>query len=130
MKEMGINMEEKRNVNKNLLVIFRFMLKLIPIILAGLQALNTIISYFGIHIKAFAHCFVFCIIGFIYIASYLLKFCEYHRMFLHYIVIIYIINCIDYYIGIPLNDYNLFILYSIITIISLFLILYFKIKNI
>ena len=99
-------------------------------ILAGLQGLNTIISYFGIHIKAFAHCFVFCLIGFIYIASYLLKFCEYHRMFLHYIVIIYIINCIDYYIGIPLNDYNLLILYFIITVISLFLILYFKIKNI
>lgn len=127
---MDINMEEKRNVNKNLLVIFKWTLKLIPMVLAGLQAVNTIISYFGIHIKAFAHCFVFCLISFIYIASYLLKFCEYHRMFLHYIVIIYIINCVDYYIGIPLNDYNLFILYSIITIISLFLILYFKIKNI
>lgn len=98
--------------------------------LAGLQGINTIISYFGIHIKAFAHCFVFCLIGFIYIASYLLKFCEYHRMFLHYIVIIYIINCVDYYIGIPVSDYNLFIIYSIITIIALFLILYFKIKNI
>lgn len=127
---MVTNMEEKRNVNKKLLVIFRFMLKLIPIVLAILQVLNTIIAYFGIHIKAFAHCFVFCLIGFIYIASYLLKFCEYHRMFLHYIVIIYIINCIDYYIGIPFNDYNLFIMYSIITIIALFLILYFKIKNI
>lgn len=99
-------------------------------ILAGLQGLNTIISYFGIHIKAFAHCFVFCLIGFVYIASYLLKFCEYHRMFLHYIVIIYIINCIDYYIGIPINDYDLLILYSIITLISLFIILYLKIKNI
>ena len=105
MKEMDISMEEKRNVNKNLLVIFRWTLKLIPMVLAGLQAVNTIISYFGIHIKAFAHCFVFCLIGFIYIASYLLKFCEYHRMFLHYIVIIYIINCIDYYIGIPVSDF-------------------------
>src|SRR5574344_1609407 len=118
MKEMDISMEEKRNVNKQLLIVFRFMLKLIPMILARLQCLNTIISYFGIHIKAFSHCFVFCLIGFIYIASYLLKFCEYHRMFLHYIVIIYIINCIDYYIGIPIDDYDLLILYSIITIIS------------
>ena len=62
MKEMDISMEEKRNVNKNLLVIFRWTLKLIPIVLAGLQALNTIISYFGIHIKAFAHCF--CILSY------------------------------------------------------------------
>ena len=127
---MDINMEENQKLNRKLLVIFKWSLKLIPILLAGLQGLNTIISYFGIHIKAFAHCFVFCLIGFVYIASYLLKFCEYHRMFLHYIVIIYIINCIDYYIGIPINDYDLLILYSIITIISLFIILYLKIKNI
>ena len=52
---MDISMEEKRNVNKNLLVIFRWTLKLIPMILAGLQAVNTIISYFGIHIKAFTY---------------------------------------------------------------------------
>ena len=55
MKEMDISMEEKRNVNKNLLVIFRWTLKLIPMVLAGLQAVNTIISYFGIHIKAFTY---------------------------------------------------------------------------
>lgn len=130
MKEMDTNMEENQKLNRKLLIIFKWSLKLIPMLLAGLQGLNTIISYFGIHIKAFAHCFVFCLIGFVYIASYLLKFCEYHRMFLHYIVIIYIINCIDYYIGIPINDYNLLILYSIITIITLFIILYLKIKNI
>lgn len=130
MKETDTNMEENQKLNRKLLVIFKWSLKLIPMLLAGLQGLNTIISYFGIHIKAFAHCFVFCLIGFVYIASYLLKFCEYHRMFLHYIVIIYIINCIDYYIGIPINDYNLLILYSIITIIALFIILYLKIKNI
>lgn len=123
-------MEENQKLNRKLLIIFKWSLKLIPMLLAGLQGLNTIISYFGIHIKAFAHCFVFCLIGFVYIASYLLKFCEYHRMFLHYIVIIYIINCIDYYIGIPIDDYNLLILYSIITLISLFIILYLKIKNI
>lgn len=127
---MDTNMEENQKLNRKLLVIFKWSLKLIPMILAGLQGLNTIISYFGIHIKAFAHCFVFCLIGFVYVASYLLKFCEYHRMFLHYIVVIYIINCIDYYIGIPIDDYDLLILYSIITIISLFIILYLKIKNI
>lgn len=127
---MDTSVEERKRLNKRLLILFKWSLKIIPMILAGLQGLNTILSYFGIHIKAFAHCFVFGLIGFIYTASYLLKFCEYHRMFLHYIVIIYFINCIDYYIGIPLNDYNLFILYSIITIITLFIILYFKIKNI
>ena len=126
---MDISMEEKRNVNKNLLVIFKWTLKLIPMILAGLQAVNTIISYFGIHIKAFAHCFVFCLIGFIYIASYLLKFCEYHRMFLHYIVVTWIINTIDYYIGIPINDLEYLCLQMIIAGISLFIILFLYCKT-
>ena len=126
---MDINMEEKRNVNKNLLIIFRWALKLIPMILAGLQGLNTIISYFGIHIKAFAHCFVFCLIGFVYIASYLLKFCEYHRIFLHYIVVTWIINIIDLYIGIPINDLEYLCLQMIVAGISLFIILYFYLKR-
>ena len=55
MKEMDISMEEKRNVNKNLLVIFKWTLKLIPMVLAGLQAVNTIIFYFGIYIKTFTY---------------------------------------------------------------------------
>ena len=127
---MDISMEEKRNVNKNLLVIFRWTLKLIPMVLTGLQAINTIISYFNLYPKVLNYLVFILLITFVYTASYLLKFCEYHRMFLHYFVVIHIINIIDCYIGIPLNNYNLFMLYSIITIISLFLILYFKIKNI
>lgn len=123
-------MEDKRNLDKTLLVLFKTLLKIIPMILAGSYAVNTFLDFAGIHLKVIAHLFVFLLVGFIYIASYLLKFCEYHRMFLHYVVIIYLINCIDYYIGIPFNDYQLFALYSLITIISLFIILYLKIKNI
>lgn len=127
---MLIKMEEKRNVNKKLLFIFRVYLKLIPIIIAIIYFLNTILSYFNLYPKILNYLVFTLLIIFVYIASYLLKFCEYHRMFLHYFVIIHIINIVDCYIGIPINDYNLLILYSIITIISLFLILYFKIKNI
>ena len=38
---MLIRMEEKRNVNKKLLAIFRIYLKLIPIIIAIIYFLNT-----------------------------------------------------------------------------------------
>ena len=127
---MDISMEEKRNVNKNLLVIFRWALKLIPIVIAIIYFLNTTLSYFNLYPKVLNYLVFILLIVFVYMASYLLKFCEYHRMFLHYFVVIHIINIIDCYIGIPISDYNLFILYSIITVISLFLILYFKIKNI
>ena len=95
-------------------------------ILAILYFVNTIISYFGIQIKLIAHVFVFLCISFIYLASYVLHFCEYHRMFLHYVVILYLLKCYDYYIGIPLNDFNLFVMYSCITFITLIIILYLK----
>ena len=125
---MVINMEENSSLNKRLVRLFRVYLKLIPMVLSLIFFINSTIAYFGIHIKAFAHIVVLLLIGFVYIASYVLKFCEYHRMFLHYIVTVYIINCYDYYIGIPINDFNLFKLYSILAVVFLFLILYLKFK--
>lgn len=50
---MDISMEEKRNVNKNLLVIFRWTLKLIPMILAGLQAFTYSNAKYRISIVGF-----------------------------------------------------------------------------
>lgn len=121
-------MEEKLSLK--LVKLFRLYLKLIPISLAILFAANTILGYFGIHFKIFAHIVIFILISFIYISSYVLKFCEYHRTFLHYIVIMYLLKCYDYYIGIPLNDFNLIVLYSIITFICLIIVIYLKIKHI
>ena len=125
---MVINMEEKLSLK--LVKLFRIYLKLIPMILAILYFVNTIISYFGIQIKLIAHSFVFLCISFIYLASYVLRFCEYHRMFLHYVVALYLLKCYDYYVGIPLNDFNLFIMYSCITFIALIVTLYLRLKRI
>lgn len=99
-------------------------------VLAVLYFVNTIISYFGIHIKLVAHIFVVLSISFIYLASYVLHFCEYHRICLHYVVIIYLLKCYDYYIGIPINDFNIFVVYSVITFIAIIIAIYFKLKNI
>ena len=48
---MLIKMEEKRNVNKKLLSIFRIYLKLIPIVIAIIYFLNTVLSYFKLYPK-------------------------------------------------------------------------------
>ena len=125
---MDINVEEKLSLK--LVKIFRIYLKLIPIILAILYFVNTIISYFGIQIKLIAHVFVFLCVSFIYLASYVLHFCEYHRMFLHYVVVFYLLKCYDYYFGIPLNDFNLLIMYSCITFIALIITLYLRLRRI
>lgn len=125
---MVINMEEKLSLK--LVKIFRIYLKVLPIILAITSFTNCFLSYLGFQFKIYAHIFFFLIISFIYVASYVLKFCEYHRISLHYIVIIYIINCYDYYIGIPINCIDLFMIYSMITFITIIIGIYLKLKQI
>lgn len=125
---MDINMEEKLSLK--LVKIFRIYLKVLPIILAIISFTNCALAFCGIQLKIYAHIFFFLIISFIYVASYVLKFCEYHRINLHYIVIIYIINCYDYYIGIPVDYKELFIIYSIITFIAIVIGIYLKLKRI
>lgn len=108
--------------------LFLLVVKVIPMIIAFIFAINIFLSYFSIEIKAFNYIAGVSFLPLImfYAQSYLLHFCEYHRIFLHYIAIINCISLYDEYYKIPLNDFDILKLYSIITIISLFLILYFK----
>ena len=101
------------------------LLKIIPMILAFTALLNSILSYFNIDLYILSYIggiSIFTVV-FLYLSSYVFKFCEYHRMFLHYIVVTWIINTIDYYIGIPINDLEYLCLQMIIAGISLFIIL-------
>ena len=94
-------------------------------ILAFTALLNSILSYFNIDLYILSYIggiSIFTMI-FLYLSSYVFKFCEYHRMFLHYVVVTWIINTIDYYIGIPINDLEYLCLQMIIAGISLFIIL-------
>lgn len=108
-----------------------YLLKVIPMVMAFICLLNTILSYFNIDVVLFSYlgsC-SFIMLIYLYTASYVFKFCKYHRMFLHYIMIITCLNTYDCYIGIPLEDLNLLILYQIITGIFLFIILYLYVAN-
>lgn len=106
-------------------------LKILPMVLALISLLNSILSYFNIDLVIFSYIGGVSLIPmiFIYLASYAFKFCEYHRMFLHYVLIIWVINIIDYYIGIPINDLQYLCLQLIITGCSLFLILYYYVRR-
>ena len=106
------------------------LLKIIPMILAFTALLNSILSYFNIDLYILSYIggiSIFTMV-FLYLSSYVFKFCEYHRMFLHYVVVTWIINTIDYYIGIPINNLEYLCLQMIIAGISLFtiLLLYYK----
>ena len=100
-------------------------------ILALTVLLNSILSYFGIDLYILSYIggvSIFTML-FLYLSSYVFKFCEYHRMFLHYIVSTWIINITDYYVGIPISDLEYLCLQMIIAGVSLFIILYLYVKS-
>lgn len=100
-------------------------------VMAFICLLNTVLSYFDIDIPLLSYISSNSILTiiFFYMSSYVFRFCEYHRMFMHYTTIIWVLNIYDLYIGIPVDDLNLFLIYQIITGIVLFIILYMYVKN-
>lgn len=95
-------------------------------IIAELSLLNTILSYFYIDVTILSYLggVSFLTLGFLYISSYVFKFCAYHRMFLHYTVVNNLINIYDYYFVIPLDTITMIVVQLIIAGIFIFIILY------
>ena len=106
-------------------------LKLIPMLLAICSMLNMLLDFFGIDSRIFSFLSGMSVLPllFLYLASYVFGFCVYHRMFLHYIVVNNVLMSIDYYIGIPINDTALLMVYMIVAGLFLFLILHFYRKE-
>lgn len=102
-----------------------------PMIISLGMLLNNILAYFDIYIQVIGG-YLFSAslltVGHLYNSSKTYKFCKYHRMFIHYIVINNIINAVDYYIGIPIEDFSLLLVNLIIAGIFLFLALYYHRK--
>ena len=121
---------EERLVNKLLYKLELYSNKVFPMIIAGIYFMNTVLSYFNIDFQIFSWIAGMSILPTIklYISSYTYRFCEYHRMFLHYIVVNSCITCYDYYIGIPISARSLFTIHCCIAAIFMFLIIYLKFK--
>lgn len=113
------------NLDKYLYKIELYVLKIIPMLLAGCSFLNTTLFYFGINLPILTYIggISFLTLGFLYLSSYVFKFCNYHRMFLHYILVVNIISYIDMEFGIEVSNFSLFILYTTIAFIAMCLIL-------
>lgn len=125
------DMEKEEKLNKIWYRLELYLIKIIPVIIACIYLLNTILSYFYIDapILSFIGGTSIFTLMFLYLSSYVFKFCIYHRLPIHYITINWLLNIYDYYIGIPLSNKNLFLMYMIITGITILLILYFKFKK-
>ena len=127
LKSVVVN-SNKISYNKTLYKLELGLLKVIPMLLAGCYLLDTILSYFYIDLP------IFSILGgmsilplvFLYVSSYVFRFCEYHRMFLHYVVVNDIISWIDYSYRLPIGNFEYFTLHMAVAGIFLFIIIYLK----
>ena len=124
-------MAAEASLSKPLYKIELYLLKVIPMIMAALCLTNTTLFYFGIDatILTYMGGVSFLTLGFLYLSSYVFRFCAYHRMFLHYIVVINVLSYIDMNWGIPISDFDLFILYTSIALVFMFFIIYMKVKH-
>lgn len=117
---------EERLRSKHLYKIELFLLKIIPVVLAMVCFINTTLSYFQIDVTFLSYFGGISILPliFLYLSSYSFRFCSYHRLPLHYISINLILNLFDEYIGIPLQNRELYAVYLIITFIFIILLIY------
>lgn len=108
-----------------------YLLKIIPVILAIGDLINTFLSLFKIDAAIISYIggVSFLSLAFLYLSSYVFKFCEYHRLPLHFIVVNNIINIYDWYIGIPIGLIEMVLLEIILVGITIFLAIYLHEKN-
>lgn len=107
------------------------LLKILPILIALICFMNTLLSLFGIDLPVLSYLggVSFVPLIFMYLSSYVFKFCEYHRMFLHYVVLDNIVCIIDLYIGILVSTKLIILIHIILFGICLFVILYLYLKS-
>lgn len=116
--------------NKRLYKFILIYLKYIPFIIALCYFINTIFSIYGIELT-----FISYICGlslfpllFVLLASFVFKFCIYHRIPLYYIIVNDIVNTIDGHYTIPIEDKFYLIMHCILFGIGFSLIFIFRHK--
>lgn len=123
-----------RKIKKKSELLYRIelqFLKIIPFLIACIYFLNVILSYFNIDVVILNYLGGLSLLPllFLYLSSYVFKFCKYHRIPLHYIVANNIINIIDCYWEIPYNDFNFLMFHLLLVGVVLTIIIYLYVKN-
>lgn len=122
-------MAAEENLKSSLYKVEIIIIKVLPFIIAALYILSTILDYIDICSTLVNYIVYLMFFLFLYISSYVFKFCEYHRMLIHYALGINIINVYDVYVGIPIDNYSMFGIYSIFTGIAIFITTWLYVKN-
>jgi len=109
---------------------FLIVLKYIPHFIAIVYIIYTILGLCGIDTNILGCFFHMSLISWLYLllTSMLFKFCYVHRLPLYYVGINELITCLDYYVGIPLEDFKLLIAHALLIIFLIFGYSYYYIK--
>ena len=105
-------MENNIIINNQLYKADIFLLNLLPMIMCGSYLIASygatfqITTGFGIILQIVSHYvgLVLAPMVFMYISSYVFKFCNYHRMFIHYILTMNLMNVTNWYFRIPISN--------------------------
>ena len=122
---------EERLKSKYLYKILLVVLKYIPLIITGFYVLNTTLNLLEIDAPVISNLAGVSLLTWVFLllSNIVFKFCIYHRIFLYYILAVDLFNIIDYYIGIPLYNYEYIAIHSVLLGITLFLFIYFHVKS-
>lgn len=124
-------MVAEKSINKRGYKVTLGFLKIIPMLLAFCDALNTVLDLFGIYTPIISYIGGISMLTllFLYLISFVFRFCIYHRMFLHYILVNNILSLIENTVGLPFNNTQLIAFMLSVMCVFLFLILYFYRKE-
>ena len=131
MVDVMAAVENYQSLNKALYKIELFIIKIIPYLLAIFYLLNTTLSYFYVDVPLLSYIAGISLFPwlFLYISSFVFRFCIYHRLPLYYILINWLITILDYYLDFT-KYYETTVLIDFITAgITILLIVYFKYKE-
>ena len=122
--------EENLRISNTKHKLFLGFLKVIPMVLAIMFLLNTILSYFYIDWPTISYISSVGLIPwlFIYFAADVFHFCKYHKMFLWYILANNVLCWLDYKFTLPISNRSLFLIHMVVAGLFLFLALYFHQK--
>lgn len=109
--------------SKALYKVTLYVLKILPMIMAFSYLImfvlaNTIESFVIVpHIIGT----VIAPLAFVYLTSYVFRFCAFHRLFIHYYAFVELLNVTDYYVRIPISDASITFIHDSVTIVFLIL---------
>ena len=126
LQETEVGMAAEESLKKLSYKVTIVAIKIIPVLIAALMLIRSILECIGFDVTWLSYICGMSLLPllFLYLVSYTFRFCAYHRMFLHYIVVNDGINYFDYYVGIPLSYRGLLVTHFIIVGVFLLIILY------